>query len=112
MEIELAFVELPVDQLADEFRDLPDSFLIEDRTDKGWGIVLRQTHEVSGLNLDESIVEFLEKLSYFQDLISEQKTILRVAVYTDAFSHTSRIKSFDLYSGFGFVLEISVYPTM
>lgn len=110
-EIELALIDYPVKKITALYHTAPSGFLVEDRSDKGWGIVFRQEITDNKKDLDAAFVSFLEALSDIETEIKSHNAILRIAIYTDSFDYTIRLKSFEILTRYGVQLEASIYPT-
>ena len=110
VDVELALVNAPANDLKAIQDDLPSGFFIEDRSDRGWGLVIRTTQELSD-NVSDSINVFLEPLSPLVRMISDYVGILRVGVFYDTVTCTMRLNSCDRLAELGLLLEISTYPS-
>lgn len=110
VDVELAFVNASADQLKSIQDDLPPGFFVEDRSDRGWGLVIRTTQQLSD-DLSSAIDAFLEPLSPLVKMVGNHGGILRVGVFYDTVTCTMRLKSCDRLAVFGLPLEISTYPS-
>lgn len=88
---------------------LPEDFYVEDRSKKGWGLVIRTSRE---LPEDEaSAVDFfLSQLRPLADLIKRTTAIFRVGAFHDTVTCTVHFKSCTDLVTLGASLEISTYP--
>ena len=92
--------------------NLPDDFFVEDRSDNGWGLVIRTTQQLSD-DFSEAIDAFLEPLTrgLLAKMVSSHAGILRVGVFYSTCSCTMLLSSCDRLAAFGLSLEISTYPS-
>ena len=110
IDVELALVSATAIQFNDIEDNLPQGFFIEDRTDRGWGLVIRTTHKFSE-ELSSAIDVFIEPLMPLIELADDHEGVLRVGIFYDTINCTVCIKSFDRLAEFGLPLEISIYPS-
>ncbi|MFC7297034.1 hypothetical protein [Herminiimonas aquatilis] len=89
---------------------LRTKFVLEDRSEQGWGLVLRlqKTEENSLAALAENFVSAAIK---FKSAIKNSKPILRVAAFNSNATCTLLFKDIESLAELGVQLEVSVYPT-
>lgn len=110
IDVELALVDTSMDELVNLQRDLPSEFYVEDRSDKGWGVVIRTRRKLSD-DFNDAINGFLTPLNSLVELIISHKRILRVGVFYNTATCTMRLNSSDPLTAFKLPLEITVYPS-
>lgn len=110
VDVELSLVNAPANELKAIQDDLPSGFFVEDRSDRGWGLVIRTTQKLSD-DFSDSIDAFLEPLSPLVKMISNHAGILRVGVFYNTVTCTMRLNSCERLAEFGLLLEISTYPS-
>jgi hypothetical protein len=91
IDVELALVNASVDQLKNIQDDLPSKFFVEDRSDRGWGLVIRTTQNLPD-DFSSAIDAFLEPLIPLVKIVGNQGEILRVGVFYDTVTCTMRLK--------------------
>lgn len=89
---------------------LATSFSLEDRKDKGWGLVARALN-LQGDSIDAQLSVFLTGLAGSEDLIRQCQPVLRIAVFSPNYSCTVLLPKLDQLCAIGARLEFSVYPT-
>ncbi|HEB93943.1 MAG TPA: hypothetical protein ENI94_10875 [Gammaproteobacteria bacterium] len=110
VDVEIALINASANELKVIQADLPPGFFIEDRSDRGWGLVIRTTQKLSD-DFSEAIDVFLEPLSPLVEMVSSHAGILRVCVFYSTVTCTMRLNSCDRLAVFGLPLEISTYPS-
>ncbi len=111
IEIELILGEITQNDFSIIEKEIPSNYLIEDRSNRGWGIVILNDREYIEL-IDESIIHFIEPLKALTYIISKYSTILRIAVYCSTLTCTLKLNIKETLSIFNSELEISIYPTI
>jgi hypothetical protein len=89
---------------------LAASMSMEDRSDRGWGLVVRAT-SLQGEALEDQLSEFLGHLSGIEDLVRRSSPVLRIAVFNPSYSCTVLLPKLDRICAMGMQLELSVYPS-
>ena len=110
-DIELALIDLSEQDFHQLSNSLPQGYSCLDRTDKGWGLVIRPDSANNMEDIDDSIVDFLNDMGVLKDVIFSSSPILRLGIYNNNYDYTLRLKSFELLSSFNISLEASIYPT-
>lgn len=110
IDVELALLDAATNEFGDIQSNLSSGFYLEDRTEIGWGLVIRATQELSD-NFDNAIDGFLEPLSSLAEVIGSHKGVLRIGVFYDTATCTLRLNSYDRLAAFKLPLEITVYPS-
>ena len=110
MDIELALIELSKNNESNLINSLPNGYDSEDRSNKGWGLVIRASGNIDGENIDDCIKSFLEGLVDVKEIIFQSEPILRLAIYNKNINYTLTLKSFKILSDFNITLEASIYP--
>lgn len=110
IDVELALVDASADELNGIKSDLPSEFYVEDRTDKGWGLVIRTTRKLPD-DFGNAVDAFLEPLSPLAEMVGNHVGVLRAGVFYDTVTCTMRLNSSDRLVAFGLSLEISTYPS-
>lgn len=88
---------------------LPEDFYAEDRSKKGWGLVIRTSRELP--DDEASAVDFfLSQLCPLADLIKKTTAIFRVGAFHNTVTCTVHFKSCADLVAMGASLEISTYP--
>lgn len=108
IDLELALTEGSADLMTIQ-ENLPLGFYIEDRSDRGWGLVIRTSQESSD-DFSSALNEFFNQLLPFKDLIRRHKGILRAGIYYDTATCTVKVDSSVRFTDFNLCLEISSYP--
>ena len=85
-------------------------FVLEDRSEQGWGLVLR-LEKSDGKSLDDLMQRFLAAAMKFKLVIKSAKPILRVAAFNPNATCTLLLKDIDLLAKLGTQVEVSIYPT-
>jgi len=107
-DVELALRE-PTELLAEELRQMKSQFLIEDRSDNGWGLVLR-AEKASGQSLKEILETLVKACGPFEVSIARCKPVLRVAAFNPNLTCTIWIDEASFIAKIGASIEVSVYP--
>lgn len=110
LDVELALIDMSADDLNDIKSHLPTGFYVEDRSDKGWGLVVRAKQKLMD-DFNGAINAFLEPLTPMINIIRNHTGLLRVGVFYNTVNCTMRLNSFDRLSEFGLPIEISTYPS-
>jgi hypothetical protein len=110
VDIELALVDASADELKGLQSYLPSGFYVEDRSDRGWGLVIRTTQKLSG-DFSCAIDAFLGPLCPMIEIISNHAGVLRVGVFYNTITCTMRLNSCERLSTFRLPIEISTYPS-
>ncbi len=111
IDIELALLNASLDQLKEIENRLPPGFIVEDRTDRGWGLVICIIGELPD-DVSGAISDFLQQLSSVTDIISSSAGIMRVGVFHNTANCTMEFNCLARLNEFGLSLEISTYPSM
>jgi len=90
--------------------NLRSDFVLEDRSEQGWGLVLR-LEKSDGKVLDGLIQKFLSAALKFKSIIKDAKPILRVAAFNPNVTCTLLLKDIESFAELGAQVEVSVYPT-
>jgi hypothetical protein len=117
-DIEVALPHAPPDIAAQLERMLSPDYGVENRSDRGWGIVIVRHQEWYGdrRKLSLCITEFIADLEHL-DLpninIGDASPIVRVGVYYDTFSFTLTLSNEAMISlqSAKATLEVSLYPS-
>jgi hypothetical protein len=110
VDVELALINAPADQLGVIQDQLPSVFFVDDQSHRGWGLVIRTSQQLSD-DLSDAIDAFLVPLSPLAKMINNHSGILRIGVFYDTVTCTMRLNSYDRLTEFGLPLEISTYPS-
>jgi hypothetical protein len=110
IDVELALINAPANELKDIQDDLPSVYFVEDRSNLGWGLVIQTTRKLTG-DFNDSIYAFLEPLNPMINLARKYSGILRVGVFYNTVTCTMRLNSCERLAEFGMELEISTYPS-
>jgi hypothetical protein len=110
LDIELALTGVLDAPMIARLAKLPQGYNIEDRSKRGWGLVLRTRRKVP-TTVDEAISEFLIGIISIKDPIRAGKGILRIAVHSETVNTTVNISVVELICDYRLQLEISIYPT-
>lgn len=89
---------------------LGSDFVLEDRSEQGWGLVLRLENSESK-SLDGLIKKFLLAALKFKSVIKDSKPILRVAAFNPNATCTLLLKNIESLAELGVQIEVCVYPT-
>lgn len=109
LDVELALTSSPPSDLASLSNRLPSLYYCEDKSNLGWGIIIRYSGDLSG-NLDLAVRQFLEGLCD-EDLIPANGTnVLRVAVQHDFCALTLNLRTaIPVLNKLGLEFELSCY---
>ncbi|QSA96123.1 hypothetical protein [Methylococcus sp. EFPC2] len=107
-DVELSLRE-PTSLSIDEIDHLKSNFLIEDRSENGWGIVLR-LDKSNGLMLNELLRALIKACEPFESIIALCKPVVRIAVFNPNVNCTVWIDETACFAKIRASLEVSVYP--
>ena len=107
-DVELALRE-PVRLSIDEIDQLKYSFLVEDRSENGWGFVLRAKKN-NGQTLKEILEALVKMYEPFEACIAQCKPVLRVAAFSSNATCTVWLDEVSFFAKIGASLEVSIYP--
>lgn len=110
IDVELALVNASVGHLTNILDTLPSGYLVEDRSELGWGLVVRVAQKLPN-DFNSAIESFLEPLSSLVKIIRCHGGVLRVGIFFETFTCTIRLKSYERLVELGLSLEISIYPS-
>ena len=110
IDVELALINASSNNIKYLQSHLPTEFYIEDRSDRGWGIVIRTTQK-SFDDFSATINNFLEPLNPLIEIISNSGGILRVGVFYSTVTCTIRLNYYEQLAIFRLPIEISTYPS-
>lgn len=110
LDVELALIGASAGELTGLQSSLPAGYYVEDKFDRGWGLVLRTTRELSN-DFSRVVDGFLEPLNPLAKVIGDNEGILRIGVFYSTATCTIRLKSYDQLAAFKLPLEITAYPT-
>lgn len=109
-EIELAITS-PRHPMREFVNYLPGGYLIEDRSETGWGFVIRPNEQPSFGSVSEDMSDFLRNMEDMRKFLLGSDLILRLAVYSDSADTTITLDCRYVES-LGAKLEISFYPSV
>jgi len=107
-DVELALRE-PMRLSTEELSQMKSGFLIEDRSENGWGFVLR-TPKNSGETLKEILQALVDACEPFEACIARCKPVLRVAAFSPNATCTVWVDEVSFIAKICASLEVSVYP--
>lgn len=110
-DIELCLTDISVESIKDLSKVLPSGYSIEDRTENGWGLVIRSNNEDEASILNDKVRNFLSGISPIKEWIKSSQSILRVAHFSESFTNTIVLEEFESLVSFKLKLEISIYPS-
>ncbi len=112
-DIELALMTLSSTGADEVSYILPKDYLIEHRSNTGWGYVLRLPDDKLSGDLNEQTIAFLTGLTSIMKWVKSSSSVLRVAVFHD-FNVSAycdiNLDEFDLFVSSDLKLELTVYP--
>ncbi len=109
-DIELALINLPKKELQEISKVLPAGYLVEDRSNKGWGIVIRLDSENELESLNDQVKAFITGVLPIKKWMELSSPVLRVACFNDKLTCTINLEDFELFVSLKIKLEISIYP--
>lgn len=110
VDVELALIDASTAELFYFQSKLPVGFYVEDKSDRGWGLVIRTTRELPD-DFSNAVDTFLEPLSSLAEVIGVYDGLLRIGVFYDTATCTMRLNSYDRLADFKLPLEITAYPS-
>jgi hypothetical protein len=108
-DIELALLH-PKLSKSDLEAQLPESITVEDRSSRGWGLVLR-IEDLQGATLDERLGHFLNGISGTFALLRDLQPVVRIAAFNESATCTFMLSHIDRLGELCAQIEVSVYPT-
>ena len=107
VDLELALIEPATVNFKILQELLPSDFYAEDRSEKGWGFVIRTTRELSD-DAGAALDSFLPPLRPLTDTIKKAAAVLRIGAFCDTVTCTIRIGSCIDLAAMEISLEISL----
>lgn len=109
-DLELALINLPKEELQEISKVLPVRYLVEDRSNNGWGIVIRLDSENELASLNDQVRAFIAGVLPIRKWIELSSPVLRVVCFNDKLTCTINLDDFELFVSLKIKLEISIYP--
>lgn len=112
IDIELAITGFGAKQYQMLVKEIPPAYTVEDRSDTGYGLVVRN-ESFEGVNeISGNLEGFLEHLMPLSGMVRDHGCIVRVAVFSYLATTTANfsLNSLNALRNFNSTLEISVYP--
>ena len=111
IDAELALLSMTSADVGELSELLPFGFKVEDCTDRGYGLIVRQLEDPQQSEVQSAIVALTSPLSDIASELVKHDPVVRVAIYFDTANCTIDLRPNDETFPFETNLEISVYPS-